>query len=165
MLLLFPVLNEISEFVRSLALVQDVDIVYIVKKLNLMAKDYINYHELPGFLADHLHFQYVGIIIDKKLYGSTPIKLSGDKITKLASMRVPSHGIWLPQDEFYKEELKPAGIEAVALLRNGEGEVVGKIIFGRPMGNITFANRKRLPIETALTLTASIISAEKGPEG
>lgn len=161
-LLLFPVLSEISDYVRSLASVQDIDIVYIVKKLNLISKDYINYPELADFLAEHLHFQYIGIIVDKKLYGSCPIKISSEKITKIANSRTPARGVWLALDDAEKADLKSHGIEAVAILRGGNGEVVGKIMFGRPMGNITFANRDSRPIETTLTLIASAISAEKG---
>ena len=73
-------------------------------------------------------------------------------------------GVWLAVDDATSAELKKNGIEAIAILRDGTGDVVGKILLGRPMGNISFRNRDVSAIETALTLTASAISSEKGPK-
>ena len=162
-LLLFPILNELSSYFRSLSSIKDIDLVYFVKKIQQMSKNYIDYHELAGFLSDHLHFQYAGIIIDKKLYGSKQTRLSSAEIAHLSSYRTPIKGIWLAVDDATRDELKKCGIEAVAILRDAEGVVVGKVLLGRPIGNISFRNRDIPSLETALSLTASAISSEKGP--
>lgn len=163
-LLLFPVLNEISDYVRSLASVQDVDIVYIVKKLSALSSEYLDYEELTGFLADHLHFQEIGLVIDGKLYISEKTKIKNADIAKIEAMRTPARGIWLALSDSETKLLKHHSIEAVAVLRDGNGKVVGKVLFGRPMGNVSFSSRRLLPIETALTMTASVISAEGKPK-
>ncbi|MBR5621401.1 hypothetical protein IKW75_02900 [Candidatus Saccharibacteria bacterium] len=163
-LLLFPVLSEISDYVRSLASVRDVDIVYIVKKLNSLSSEYLNYDELSGFLADHLHFQSIGLIIDGKLYDSAHTKLSTAEITRISGLRSPARGIWIALSDTERKSLKRHEIESVAVLRDGDGKVVGKVLFGRPMGNIPLSSRHLLPIETALTMTASAISAEQSPK-
>lgn len=163
-LLLFPVLSEISDYVRSLASVQDVDIVYIVKKLSALSSEYLNYNELAGFLGDHLHFQNFGLVIDGKFYDAEHTKLSSVEVSKIENLRAPARGIWLALSDSESKSLKRHHIEAVAVLRDGNGKIIGKAVFGRPMGNITLANRKLLPIETALTMTASTISAEKTPK-
>ena len=162
-LLLFPILNELSSYFRSLSSIKDIDLVYFVKKIQQMSKNYINYHELAGFLSDHLHFQYVGLIIDKKLYGSKPSRITAAEVTHISNYRTPIRGIWLALDDATMGELKKCGIEAVAILRDAEGVVVGKIMLGRPIGNISFRNRDISSLETALTLTAAAISSEKGP--
>ena len=162
-LTLMPALNEISNYFRSLSSVKDIDLVYFVKKIQQMSKNYINYHELAGFLSDHLHFQYVGLIIDKKLYGSKQSKISSAEVKHISNYRTPIRGIWLAVDDATRDELRKCGIEAVAILRDAEGVVVGKILFGRPIGNISFRNRDISSLETALSLTASAISSEKGP--
>ncbi len=163
-LLLFPVLNEISDYVRSLASVQDVDIVYIVKKLSALSSEYLDYKELAGFLADHLHFVSIGLVINGKLYNSENIKISNADIAKIEAMRTPARGIWLALSDTETKLLKRHGIETAAVLRDGNGKVVGKVLLGRPMGNMSFASRRLLPIETALTMTASVISAEGKPK-
>ena len=162
-LLLFPVLNEMSSYFRSLSSIKDIDLVYFVKKIQQMSKNYINYHELAGFLSDHLHFQYVGLVIDKKLYGSKQSRITAAEVTHISNYRTPVRGVWLALDDATRDELKKCGIEAVAILRDAEGVVVGKIMLGRPIGNISFRNRDIASLETALTLTAAAISSEKGP--
>ncbi len=163
-LLLFPVLNELSSYFRSLSSIKDIDLVYFVKKIQQMSKNYINYHELASFLSDHLHFQYVGLVIDKKLYGSKQSRVSAAEVAHISNYRTPIKGIWLALDDATRDELKKCGIEAVAILRDAEGVVVGKIMLGRPIGNISFRNRDIPSLETALTLTAAAISSEKGPK-
>ena len=79
-------------------------------------------------------------------------------------MRTPARGIWLALSDSEAKLLKHHNIEAVAVLRDGNGKVVGKVLFGRPMGNVSFSSRRLLPIETALTMTASVISAEGKPK-
>lgn len=162
-LLLFPVLNEVSGYVRSLASINDIDLVYLVKKLNLLSKEYINYHELSNFLADHLHFQYVGLLIDNKLYGSEKSKLSSAELNKLGNLRVKSGDIWAYLNEETKESLKKHGIEAVAELRDASGNSVGKILIGRPLGNISFNSRDLHSLETAFILIAHTIETDKNP--
>ena len=162
-LLMFPALNELSSYFRSLSSVKNIDLVYFVKKIQQISKNYINYGEMADFLSEHLHFQYVGLIIDKKLYGNKQTKLSAAEVAHIAGFRTPMKGVWLALDDATMGELKKNGIEAVAILRDGTGEVVGKILFGRPMGNISFKNRDISAIETTLTLIATAISSDRGP--
>lgn len=161
-LALMPALNEISSYFRSLSSIKDIDLVYFVKKIQQMSKSYINYRELAGFLSDHLHFGYVGLVIDKKLYGSKKSRVSAAEIAHISNYRTPIKGIWLALDDATRDELKKCGIEAVAILRNAEGVVVGKIMFGRPIGNVSFKSRDMSSLETALVLVAAAISSEKG---
>lgn len=162
-LLLFPVLNEISSYVRSLASVTDVDMVYIVKKLEQMSKEYINYHELSAFLAEHLHFSYIGVIVNDKLYGSKIIKIDSSDIAKINSLKA-NKNLWLTLPMELRDSLKKSGIEAAAILRDANGDEVGKILIGRPLGNINFTSRNLSSIETVLVLAAATISSERGPE-
>lgn len=162
-LLMFPALNEISSYVRSLASVRDIDMVYVVKKLELISKEYINYYELSEFLADHLHFQYVGLLLDKKLYSSKTTKISSTDVAKIASLRTHENGPWLKIDDQTNEILKQHDIKAIADLRDNNGQSIGKILLGRPLGGINFQSRDINSIETALVLVASAINSEKGP--
>lgn len=162
-LLLFPVLNEVSSFVRSLASVHDIDMVYLVKKLNLLSKEYINYHELAGFLADHLHFQYVGLLIDNRLYGSTASKLASAELNKIGNLKIKDNSIWANPNEDIRQILKKHNIEGIAELRDPAGKPVAKILLGRPLGNITFSSRDMHSLETAFVLIAHAIETDKEP--
>ncbi len=163
-LLLFPALNEISSYIRSLTSVHEVDLVYLVKKLNQASKEYINYRELTEFLAEHLHFNYVGLLIDDNYFDSRSknAKITAANLDIIKKIK-PQKNIWLPLNEELKTKLKPLGIEAIADLRDARGESVGKILLGRPLGNMTFKSRDMSEIETALILIATAISSEKTP--
>ncbi len=162
-LLLFPTLNEVSSYIRSISSVHDIDMVYLVKKLELISKEYINYHELAGFLADHMHFQYIGLLIDNKLYSSHASRLTSNELNKLGTLKAKDHDIWISPSEEMRTILKKHGIESVAELRDPRGKSVGKILIGRPIGNISFASRNIHSIETALVLVAHIIETDKDP--
>lgn len=158
-LLLFPALNEISNYARSLAAIHEVDMVYLVKKLVILSRSYINYYELSEFLAEHLHFQYVGLLLDNKLYNSNgkSVKLPLSEIKKIEKLKNKDKDIWLPFEDDLKSSLKSLGVEAIAELRNARGEVVGRILLGRPLGGINLNSRDLNELETALTLTAAAI--------
>jgi len=161
-ILLFPVLSEISNYVRSLVDVHNVDLVYIVKKMSVVSKEYINFQELADFLSQHLHYQYVGLLIDGKLYNSKHVKLTATDVKDLDKRKAPVKDIWV---EFSKEDYsryKSLGVEGMAELRDGKGSTVGKILLGRPLGGVNFNSREITEVETALTIVAAAISTEKG---
>ncbi|MBQ3309195.1 hypothetical protein IJG78_00790 [Candidatus Saccharibacteria bacterium] len=160
-LLLFPVLNEVNAYVKSLASVTEIDMSYIVKKLETLSKEYINYYELSEFLAEHLHFRYIGLIIGGKLYGSKQAKLSANEISYLDKLKNSNDKMWIKLDGDLEGILKKDGVEMVAVLKDPNGEIVGKILIGRPLGNINFSSRNISSIETAIVLTASAITSER----
>ena len=164
-ILLFPALNEVSSYIRSLTSVHNVDLVYVVKKLSAMSREYINYRELADFLAEHLHFSYIGILIEDKLISSDSrsAKFASSELDQIKKLKNNNHDFWLPFSKEQQESFHAHGIEAVAELRDTKGTVVGKIIFGRPLGTINFMSRNLQEIETALVLVATAVSLDKGP--
>ena len=115
---------------------------------------------LVEFLAEHLHYPYIGIIVDGKLYGSKAVKLGAGEVKNLEKARA-RRGVWVELGGELEKAAKTAGIEGVAELRNSNSETVGKILFGRPLGGINFNSRDLSEVETALTLVAVAISTEK----
>ena len=69
----------------------------------------------------------------------------------------------MPLTEETEDVLKKHGIEAVATLRNAHGQPIGKILIGRPLGNVSFANRDIRSLETAFILIAHTIESDKNP--
>lgn len=151
-MLLFPALNELSTFIGSLASTDVVDVSYIVKKLTALVGYDVNLVELAGFLRDHLHFQYVGFVIDGEVYGSQQLKISADMVAKISKLRKSSGDIWLTPDEQLAEGLRKLDIVALAELRNSKGKVVGQVILGKPSGHISFEKRDLAPIEIVLQI-------------
>ena len=160
-ILLFPVLNELNSYISSLASADEVDVAYIVKKLTMLVGNKVNLSELSRFLCDHLHFQYVGFIMDGKLSGSKRLKLLPESIEKLSNLRKSDGGIWLEPDATLKELLQNNNVSAVAELRNTKGKVVGQMLLGKPTGHINFEDRDLTAIEMITQVIPVVTSSNK----
>lgn len=159
--LLFPVLNELSTFISSLASADEVDVAYIVKKMTLLVGNKVNLNELSGFLCDHLHFQYVGFVMDGKLKGSKKLKIPADAIEKISDLRKSDGGIWLEPGPTLAELLRDNDIVALAELRNTKGKVVGQMLLGKPSGKINFEDRDLVPIEMVAQVIPIVVHPDK----
>jgi len=149
-MLLFPALNELSTFVGSLASTDTVDVSYIVKKLTKLVGYDVNLTELATFLCDHLHFQYIGFVMDGEVYGSQELKVSPEVIKAIAKLKKSNGGIWMEPDEELAKALKKLDITAVAELRDGKGKVVGQVLFGKSSGHYSLDNRDLVPVEVVM---------------
>jgi len=160
-LLLLPVINELNAFVRSLISVGQVDIAYIVKKLNRIATANVNLQELAAFLAEHLHFSYIGFVINGRLYGSGPLKISADELKEVGKLAEGERGIWQDLNEPVGEAFDKLEITAVAELRNARGKVFGQILVGKAMGKLSFERKNLIQLEMIINLVAAVIDSEK----
>lgn len=161
-LLLLPVINETSASIRSMIMVGQVDIAYVIKKLNKLATRNVDLRELAGFLADHLHFAYIGFIINGKLYGSKSLAMSADEILQITHMRSAAHGeVWQEPNKTTQKLLEELDLKAVAELRNAKGKTFGQIIVGKPMGKSSFERRDLIQLEMIINLVATVIDSEK----
>lgn len=161
-LLLMPVIREVSAVLRSMIMVGQVDIAYVVKKLNHLASKNVDLRDLAGFLADHLHFAYVGFIINDRLYGSKPLAMTADEIKKISGMKAARGGdVWQEPSKAVQEVLNTLDLKAVAELRNAKGKAFGQLIVGKPLGKSSFERRDLIQLEMIINLVATVIDSEK----
>ncbi len=160
-LLLMPVINEIAASIRSMISVGQVDLAYVVKKLNRIATKNVNLKDLAAFLADHLHFAYIGFVINGRLYGSKALAVSAEELTKIAHLRAVPHGVWQEPTKQVQEILDNLGLKAVAELKNAKGKPFGQIIVGKPLGKTNFERRDLVQLEMIINLVAMVIDSEK----
>lgn len=161
-LLLIPVINEVAASIRSLISVGQVDIAYVIKKLNKIATKNIDLRELAGFLADHLHFAYIGFIVNGKLYSSKPLAVSAEELNQITKMKsAGSNGVWQEPNKTTQKVLDELGLKAVAELRNAKGKPFGQLIVGKPLGKAHFERRDLVQLEMIINLVATVIDSEK----
>ena len=149
-MLLFPALNELSTFVGSLASTDEVDVAYIVNKLTKLVGYDVNLVELATFLSDHLHFQYIGFLINGELCGTENLKISPEIINEISKLKKNSGGIWLEPDSELAKSLKKVGIAAVAELRDSKGKIAGQVLFGKSSGHYNMEDRDLVPVEIVM---------------
>jgi len=160
-LLLIPVINEVRASIGSLIQVGQVDLAYVIKKLNHLASRNVDLRDLAGFLADHLHFAYIGFIINGRLYGSKPLAMSPAEIASISHLKSNSREIWQQPNKTVQKTFDELGLSAVAELRNAKGKPYGQLIVGRPLGKTTFERRDLLQLEMIINLVATVIDSEK----
>ena len=163
-LLLFPAMNELNMFVNSLISTQDVDMIYIIKKLNKFTpRTNSDFKELADFLADHMHFESINFLIDKQIYGSTKNKITSEEVEIISGLSEPKNGIWQNIDEDDERWLKH-GFSAIAVLKDSNGQTFGQMIIGKPIGKINFNQRDIVQIESAINMVATTISPRNHPK-
>lgn len=160
-LLLIPAMSEINMFVRSLISRDQVDMVYIIKKLSKVTPRGVNLNELAAFLAEHMHFEYIGFLVDGQIYGSDNRKISSDSVEFVKNLGNPEDGIWQEFDEDTKA-WKDLNLSAVAALRSANGKIFGQVMVGKPAGKVSFSRRDLVQVETIINLSAVIIDSKSG---
>ncbi len=160
-LLLMPVIQEISASVRSMILVGQVDIAYVIKKLNHLATRNVDLRDLAGFLADHLHFAYIGFVINGRLYGSKSLAISSAELNSIAHLKPATGEIWQVPNKTVQKAFDELGLKAVAELRNAKGKPFGQLLVGKPLGKSTFERRDLIQLEMIINLVATVIDSEK----
>lgn len=160
-LIMMPVINEIRSSIDSLISVGQVDIAYVIKKLNRLATKNVDLRDLASFLADHLHFAYIGFIINGRLYGSKALAMSPEEIAKITHLKQVASGAWQEPNKTVQKIFDEHGLKAVAELRNAKGKPFGQLIVGKPLGKASFARRDLIQLEMIINLVATVIDSEK----
>lgn len=160
-LLLMPVIREVNAVLRSMIMVGQVDIAYVIKKLNHLATRNVDLRDLAGFLADHLHFAYIGFIINGRLYGSKSLAMSPEELSAVAHLKSSGRDIWQQPNKTVQAVFDELGLKAVAELRNAKGKTFGQLVVGKPLGKNSFERRDLIQLEMIINLVATVIDSEK----
>lgn len=161
-LLLMPVIREVNAAFRSMIMVGQVDIAYVIRKLNRLATKNVDLRELAGFLADHLHFAYIGFVINGRLYSSKPLAVSAEELSHITKMKAATgNSVWQEPNKTTQKILDELGLKAVAELHNAKGKTFGQLIVGKPLGKANFERRDLVQLEMIINLVATVIDSEK----
>lgn len=161
-LLLMPVIQEVSASVRSMIHVGQVDIAYVIKKLNHLATRNVDLRDLAAFLAEHLHFAYIGFLINGRLYGSKSLAISSEELSAITHLKsATGTEIWQQPNKTVQKVFDELDLRAVAELRNAKGKAFGQLVVGKPLGKTSFERRDLIQLEMMINLVATVIDSEK----
>lgn len=160
-LALTPAMTELNMFINSLISNQKIDVAYIIRKITKTGPTRLGNRELADFLAEHMHFEYIGFLVDGQLYGSSSRKISVDSIKMIQSLGSPEHGVWQEVDE-KDPAWQELDVSAIAALRDGSGKTFGQMIVGKPNSKTSFSRRDLVEIEAIINLVAVIINSKRG---
>ena len=136
---------------------KQIDLPYIVKKLSNVDPKKPGYRDISGFLSEHMHFSYVGILVKGKFYVADDCKISNDLVSEITKLPAPAHGVWQSLSHISPEALKTAEISRVAILTSANGDIVGQMIFGKPVSKAVLEHRDLVEITMVTSLMGTII--------
>ena len=156
-LLLAPAIAEIWAMIKSLIMTKQIDIAYIVKKLSRLDWRKINYKEMSGFLAEHMHFAFVGFLVNGRYYAENDYKIPVDKLMEVPNLKHPDKGIWQNVSGLDKVMVREYGIYRIAMLLNTNGEMIGQVILGKPVAKPTIDKQDQAEVEMILSLIGTMM--------
>lgn len=154
---LLPAIFEVTSMIKASLPTKQIDLGYITKRLRRLDKQNVDYKELAGFLAQHLKFDYVGFLINGRLYGSKTMNLSAEDSAEYKKLKIPKTSIWYEFDRTRTEEDE---IARVALLVNSKDEPSGQILLGHPNSRRILTKRELIELEMVLRLSGAIIDGD-----
>ena len=160
-LLLIPTITEISSLVKSLITLDQVDVGYVVKKLNKLRPEDVNLQELSDFLVNHLHCEYIGFVINKRLYESESSEFNTDTLKAISALKPAKHGIWQDLNNHSGQILAKQKIIAVAELCDDKDNVFGQMLIGKPLRKYRFDRKDLIHLELVVNLIATLLSYKK----
>lgn len=162
-LLAFPMAWNLNIFMRSILSASEVDLTFVVKKMSEYVTSNVDPAELAAFVADYMHFSYIGIFINGKLYGSSPKELSSKELLSISTLK-PANGItWQRIEGGAIEVCQNHHIVAVAELKNAKGRPYGQLLLGKPVGQKSFGRKDLAQIEFMVNLVSAVIDSENKP--
>ena len=146
-LLMTPAISELHSMTKSLILTTQIDIAYIVKKVASAGRKKLDLRDLSGFLAEHMHFSYVGFIINGRLYGSEDYRIPADKLLAITKLKKPTRGIWQDLTNLDQSTIKELDISRIGIITDAAGEEIGQIILGKPAAKTLLDKKDLMEIE------------------
>lgn len=155
-LLLMPAINEVTSMIRAYLPNLPIDMGYVTRKLNLLDKN-VDLKELASFLAQQLKFEYAGILLGERLYGSRDIDISSDDLKEIAKLKPPKSGLW---ENLGERRASDDQVSRIAVLKNSKGEVYGQVLLGRATSGRQLSRKELVEIEMAISLVAIILDED-----
>ena len=156
-LCLTPAISEINAMVRSFIFTKQIDIAYIVKKLTKLDRRKLNLKDISGFLAEHMHFEYVGFLVNGKYYVQDEYKLPVEKIAEIPKLAMPEKGVWQGLNGINKDMPEECEVSRIAVITDTNGDIIGQMVFGRPTSKQTLDKKDLTDMEMIISLMGTMI--------
>lgn len=156
-MVLLPIIYELSGKVRAMVQADQVDMTSLIRKINRLAPENTKRPALARFIAQQMHFSYIGLVIKDRLYSSRELKLPEEEIHRIMKLGRPEQGVWQKYNLDVQAMLRGHDIYAVAALRDAKGHVFGQMLVGKPLGKADFERQDLIQLEMVVNLIAAVI--------
>lgn len=156
-ILLTPAISELNSMTKSLILTKRIDIAYITKKITAAGHRKVDLKDISGFLAEHMHFSYVGFLVNGKLYGSEEHRVAAEDLMAIRGLPRPARGVWQDISHVNKETVRELEISRIGIIANGAGDEIGQVILGKPASKSLLDKDDLMEIEMIMSLMAIVV--------
>ena len=104
-----------------------------------------------------MHFSYVAFYAKDKLYVADDCKIPTELLAKISKLPTPSRGVWQNITGLNVALIKEADISRVAVITSASGEVIGQMVFGKPVSKSALDHKDLVEISMIVSLMGTII--------
>lgn len=156
-LVLTPAISELHSMTKSLILTKQIDMAYIIKKISVASRRRLDLKDLSGFLAEHMHFSYVGFLINGRLYGSEDYRIPAEDLIAIERLKKPERGIWQSIGHLNQASLKELEISRIGIITDASGAEIGQVILGKPATKSMLDKKDLMEIEMIISQVAIVV--------
>ena len=154
LLLLMPVMSELTNFMKASFFSDKIELGYIMKKLDSMDSKTFDPRDTIRFLTDTLHYESCALIISKHAYATDNTKFTTEEINTLLNLKPVENQNWVnpanipAKDGFHISEM--------VFLKNSKGKEIGALIFGKRISERRLTKRDFIKIEAVANMISAI---------
>lgn len=157
LIILIPAINEISQILRSSANFDKIQFSYIMKKIEKLDRTNLDYKDIAKFLADNMHYSFVGLIVCDRAYFSENIKITATDVQTIGKMKAGKGEIFIVPDRGELKAVQEYGISKIGVMHDKNGAMLGKIVFGKKLNHVELTRIDMVEYEAIINMTAAVI--------
>lgn len=154
LLILMPTLTELANFMKANFYTDRIELGYITNKLEKIPRGSYESHDVARFLADTMHYSYVAIVINGRLYASNNARFTSAEAIQIGRLKVDDN-IWVKN--LAEDIAKPHEISRVARLTSKTGKEIGKVVFGKRLASSHLSRRDLVKHEAILGVLSCVV--------
>lgn len=156
LLLLMPALTELTNFMKANFFVDKIELGYITKKLENIDRSSFDPKDIAKFLSDSMHYSYLILIINGRLYAPENLKITADQVEKIARLKPSTDTTWITSAELKTALAEDTDISRIGILKNKNGKEIGKVIFGKRASESNLTRKDVVKHEAIIGILATI---------
>ncbi len=155
LLLLMPALYEFTYFMKASFFSDEIELGYIMKKLDAIDSKHFDPRDTARFLADTLHYENCALILSKHAYATDNTRFTTDEITDILNLRPAENRIWVAESHLPKKD--GFHISEIATIKNSKGQEVGRLILGKRISDKALSKKDFAKIEAVTDVISALV--------
>lgn len=155
LIFLTPILFELTNFMKASFFSSEIELSYIMKKLDSIKPKTFDPKDTICFLADTLHYENCALIISGHAHTNNGARFSSDETEYILRLKPSKDQLWIDQANL--PEKNGFNISEIVTLRNKEGHELGKLVLGKRFSEKPLIKEDFAKIEAVASVLSALI--------